>query len=462
MLIALALTIATNAPLLPSAFSPCRIKDSGRPAVCGSVEVPEDRANPASRMISLHTVVFPARSRTPRADPILFIAGGPGQGAASLGALVLRLLDGIDRDRSVILVDVRGTGASNPLTCQETGRVMRGARNESFDRCLASLRTRADLRQYTTTNIVADLEEVRRSLGIEQLDLVAVSYGTRVAVEYLLTYPSHVRAAVLRGADPVDGKTFLHADRGAETSLQAILADCEHERSCSMAFPSLRRESASIPQLLARQARVVEVTDPQTSKQRLLDAGYPLYHDLLYALMLDEVGRREVPGVIHRIATGGVGALARIAARDLGGYDEVSAGLYYSVTCAEDEPRLTAAERMEIASLETGGQQPDDRCGVWPRPEPLPPPIVLKNLGVPVLVVSGADDPGTPPMGAAPLAAQLGARHLVLPAGSHTPLFPGCAARLVREFLEKGSTNAIDARCLTSSKHQEFIIRRDR
>ncbi len=407
-------------------------------------------------------MIFPAQSRAPRPDPILFIAGGPGQGAAALGALVLRLLEGVDRDRAVILVDVRGTGASSPLICHDTGRVMRGARNEWFDRCLSSLTARADLRQYTTTSVVADLEEVRLALGIEQVNLLGVSYGTRVAVEYLITHPSHVRTAILRGADPMNGKTFLHADRNAESSLQAIVADCERERSCAMAFPTLRRELASLPSLLAKQARVVEITDPQTSKKRMLDAGYPLFHDLLYALMLDEVGRREVPAIIHRMATGGVAALARLAAQYLGGYDDVSAGLYYSVTCAEDEPRLSSAERMEIALLETGVAVPDDRCRLWPRAEPLPPPIEVNNRGVPVLVVSGEDDPATPPKGAASLASRLGAQHIVIPAGSHTPLFPGCAARLVREFLDQGSSKAVDARCLMSRKHQEFIVRRGR
>ena len=202
------------------------------------------------------------------------------------------------------------------------------------------------------------------------------------------------------------------------------------------------------------------MTDPQTSRRRLLDAGYPLYHDLLYALMLDEVGRREVPATIHRIATEGVGALARIAAQDLGGYDDVSAGLYYSVTCAEDVPRLTAAEQIEIARLETGVPEADDRCRVWPHPDPLPSPIDLRHTDVPVLVISGEDDPATPPKGAASLAEKLGAQHVVIPAGSHTPLFPGCSPRLVAEFLDQRPSKGIDARCLRSRKRQEFIVRR--
>ena len=456
VLAALTLTAALT---VPSSFSPCRIADVRRQVLCGSVPVRENPADAASRTIQLSTVIVPAQSRSERSIPLVFLAGGPGQGAASLAALILRLLEGLDRDRTVILVDVRGTGSSNPLTCDDTGRVMRGARNESFDRCLAILQSRADLRQYTTANIVSDLEEVRRFLSIEQFDLVAVSWGTRVAVQYLLTNPSHVHAAVLRGADPMDGRTFLQADRGAEAALSAILDDCARDRSCSMAFPALRREAASIPQLLARQARVIEVTDPQTSKKRLLDAGYPLYHDLLYALMLDEVGRREVPNVLHRIATEGVSALARIAAQDLGGYDDVSAGLYYSVTCAEDVPRLTAAEQIEIGRLETGVAEADDRCRFWPHAEPLPSPIEAQGSRVPVLVISGEDDPATPAKGAMALAKKLGAQHAMIVAGSHTPLFPGCSARLVREFLDRPEV-PIDARCLRSRKRQEFIVRR--
>lgn len=460
VLIAIALAIAAATLQLPDGFVPCHPAKTVRRAQCGRIAVRENRFDPASRSLSLATVIFPSGSPAPRSAPLLFLAGGPGQGAASLAALILRLLDGVDRDRTVILVDVRGSGSSNPLTCEDTGRVMRGARNESFDRCLAALRRRADLRHYTTADIVEDLEEVRAFLAVDQFDLVAVSWGTRVAVEYLLRHPSRVHAAVLRGADPMDGKTFLHADRGAERALASILDDCARDRSCAMAYPALRREAASIPQLLARQAREVEVVDPQTSKKRRLDASYPLYHDLLYALMLDEVGRRQVPDVIHTIATEGVNALARIAARDLGGYDDVSAGLYYSVVCAEDDPRLTSEERIEMGRLETGAAEADDRCRVWPHPDPLPAPIEIRKTSVPVLVISGEDDPATSAEGAAALAAKLGAQHIIIPAGSHTPLFPECSARLVREFLDQRSPKAIDARCLRSRKRQEFLVRR--
>src|SRR5690606_15090000 len=68
------------------------------------------------------------------------------------------------------------------------------------ERCLAELD--ADPRFYTTREAVGDLDAVRRALGAERIDLVGISYGTRVAQQYAMRHPEHTRAIVLAGVAP--------------------------------------------------------------------------------------------------------------------------------------------------------------------------------------------------------------------------------------------------------------------
>ena len=67
-----------------------------------------------------------AQSRS-GADPLVFLAGGPGQGAAKLAREVRELFGRIQADRDIVLVDQRGTGDSNPLDCSKRGRLARRA-----------------------------------------------------------------------------------------------------------------------------------------------------------------------------------------------------------------------------------------------------------------------------------------------------------------------------------------------
>ena len=70
------------------------------------------------------------------------------------------------------------------------------------ERCVATID--ADLRYYTTSIAVRDLDAVRAALGYAQLDLYGASYGTRVALHYALRYPERARTLVLDGVLPAD------------------------------------------------------------------------------------------------------------------------------------------------------------------------------------------------------------------------------------------------------------------
>lgn len=214
-------------------------------AWCAMFPVPENRADPHSRTIRLKLAVLRSRAQVSDKDMLVFIAGGPGQAATDSAASVATVLQPLLAHRHVLLLDQRGTGDSNALSCKDAGQPLAGGDDSSFDAaqmrreatdCLKQLATHADPRYYTTTIAVQDLEEVREALGSPSFDLVGVSYGTRVAQQYMMRHPDAVRSVVLDSVVPnplVLGEDFA---RNLHDALTAQFARCGAEPACKRKF----------------------------------------------------------------------------------------------------------------------------------------------------------------------------------------------------------------------------------
>ena len=163
-------------------------------ARCGTLRVPEDRQHPAAGSIALNVAVVPALNRRSEAAPLFVLAGGPGQSAVQLYVAFAGAFARINRNHAVVLLDQRGTGKSNPLSCdypedwRQPADPIPELRKATAD-CLAKLGQR--VRFYTTSIAVSDLDAVREALGYPEIDLYGSSYGTRVAELYMRRYPAH-------------------------------------------------------------------------------------------------------------------------------------------------------------------------------------------------------------------------------------------------------------------------------
>ena len=174
-------------------------------AECGELRVPEnpDRARTAARSNCSSRACRPSAS-TRSADPLFLIAGGPGTSAVDLYTSSAGPFDRVRRDRDIILVDQRGTGRSHRLDCdygdqnlfERIDEVEVGPANI---KCRDELSKKSDLRMYTTSVAVRDLDAVRAVLGYERINLYGNSYGTRVAQHYARRYPKATRTLILDG-----------------------------------------------------------------------------------------------------------------------------------------------------------------------------------------------------------------------------------------------------------------------
>jgi pimeloyl-ACP methyl ester carboxylesterase len=441
-------------------LKPCKLPGFDGEARCGTWEVFENRAARSGRRIALRVVVLPAREKPAAPDPVVFFEGGPGGSAVASGPSLAGELAETLRHRDLLLVDARGTGDSHPLRCPqpEEIRAVEEALDSFMDpaavrRCREALSKDNDLSQYTTASIVDDVDEARAALGYDKVNLLGASYGTRAAMVFLRRHPESVRTVVLQSALPMDARVPTFLAPHTEAAFDRMAAACAAEASCRAAFPDPRADLEAVLKKLADGPVAVPVrgTDGNAQTMRLSRNGVvQTVRYLLYRVP----GTRALPLLLHRAAQGDFLPLAQ-RAFDLAGFllkGGGLGGLYLSVTCSED---VAFVDRDEATRLAAGTFMGDFRlrqqlaaCAEWPAaklPESFLEPV---RSGVPVLLVAGENDPGTPLEWAEKVARFLpNSRLFVVPGGAH--VFYGldgieCLDRLTADFVTRGSAEGLD------------------
>ena len=100
-------------------LKPCRVSGVDEQLLCGKLSVFENRQTRTGRKIDLNIVALPALDQRNKEAPLFDLAGGPGVASTSAALFYATDLREYRRHRDVVLVDQRGTGASNPLHCED-------------------------------------------------------------------------------------------------------------------------------------------------------------------------------------------------------------------------------------------------------------------------------------------------------------------------------------------------------
>lgn len=429
-------------------------------AWCAPFEVPENRADPHSRKITLNLAVIRSEAQVPAKDMLVFLAGGPGQAATETWPSIAPALDPLLSHRDVLLIDQRGTGKSNPLDCKAAEKATLGTQGLPFDaqrlraqttQCLAEIETRADPRYYTTTAAVADLDDARRALGVASLDLVGVSYGTRMAQQYAMHHPDVVRSVVLDGVVPnslVLGEDFAG---NLEDALKAQFARCTAEPACKARFGDPYQTLYQLRDALRANPHKVSFRDPQTYQSVERTLSDDALSSVVRMFAYSPITAALLPLSIDAAAHGDVGPLlgqAKLITGDLA--DSMNSGMQFSVFCSEDADLLKPRPQDAHSILGTRMIETLQAvCSVWPRGE-RPADFHQPFKGaIPTLLLSGQYDPVTPPRYGEEVASHLSrARHLVLKGQGHNVIGEGCTPKLVKHFIEDLDPQKLDARCL--------------
>ncbi|MGH8168979.1 MAG: alpha/beta hydrolase [Steroidobacteraceae bacterium] len=442
-------------------------------AECGHLSVPENPAAPLGRRIELRVAVVPAVSTRKSPDPLFVLAGGPGMAATSFYASVAPVFALIHRDRDIVLVDQRGTGGSNALECESseedlyestTAQVVAGA-----ERCLKMLAAHADVRFYTTSLAVRDLDRVRAALGYDRIDLYGASYGTVVAQQYLRRFPDRVRSVILDGVVPPQLALGATSALDAQAALSSIFSRCAQQPACHTRFGDPAAAYRRIRDELTAHAVWVDLTDPTSGEPyRLQFTAYHLALVLRLASYTPDLAAL-LPLDLHEAgASGNFVPLAGqflLMGRVYG--DAIAEGMNDTVVCSEDVPfyHVNAEQRAELARTFLGTSQLDGLeaiCGVWPRGPVDPDFHQPLHSDVPALLLSGSNDPITPPRYAAEAAR--GFTHslsLVVPGFGHGQLTDPCMAGVMAQFVRRASVAGLDTACTRNLSPMPFFLTRN-
>lgn len=477
VLLALPATVRAQAPAAPTPvplapgwqgkLTPCPLPDGKGQALCGTYEVFEDREARSGRKIPLKIVLLPATGPDRAPDPVFFLSGGPGQGETEEAPDLVQ--DPLRARRDLVLVDTRGTGESNPLTCRVWGDGTRLDHLFPLDTVIAcrdELKKRADLTRYTTAAAMDDLDEVRRYLGYGRVNLSGGSYGTYAAQVFLVRHPEAVRSITLIGVLKMGEPLPLHHARNAQHALELLARDCAAEPACHAAFPHFQDEVSTVLDRLAQKPVRVEVIHPETGKSISVLLTRSAAADEIRFSLYNPRRASRLPLRVHQAFLGDYRELARGAVGlRVGLQAEIAFGLQFSITCAENLPRI---DPKEIPAATRGTFFGDDRvreqlalCTHWPH-APLPPhsgdPV---HSDVPALLLTGERDAITPPADAA-LVAQGFPRGLLvqIPHGSHAD-YLDCQPRVIADFVERGSVEGLDASCLKATQALPFVTEAD-
>jgi pimeloyl-ACP methyl ester carboxylesterase len=445
---------------------PCASGEGPVDAYCGRLEVFENPQAGSGRRIPLNIVVLPSLSGE-SADPLFFLAGGPGQAAAQLATQVREIFRRVLRDRDVVLVDQRGTGKSNPLNCRSEANTLHAAM-ESDEESVARLKAclagyDADVRYYTTTIAMDDLDAVRAHLGYERINLYGGSYGTRAALVYVRRHGERVRSMILDGVAPTDMRLPLFAARDAQRALDKLLADCDAAASCRAAQPGLARRVRTLLARLEANPPRVRLMHPRTGIFEEVVMRARIVATIIFGALYNPLTASLVPALVARAEENDFQGLVALGFANDGTDENMSVGMQLSVICSEDAPRVTAADlRREGAGTVFGGYLLSgqvEACEMWPKGHVDPSYYEPVVSDVPALVLSGDVDPVTPPQWGEAVTQHLkNARHIVVPATGHGVIATACGQQLVQQFIERAGAADLDTSCVSTVRRPPFFL----
>jgi pimeloyl-ACP methyl ester carboxylesterase len=215
----------------------------------GQFAVPENRNDPNSRKITLTFVRFPSTSATP-GEPIVYLAGGPGgSGIGTARGARFPIFMKLREVADVIAFDQRGTGLSNDLPVCRPQAVLSPEQPLTHASITDYYRTEIaacfdwwksqgmDIDGYTTLESAHDLDDLRRALGVEKINLWGISYGSHLGLAMMKAHPKSVRRAVLASIEGLDETVKLPAETDAYFA--RVQAAIDQEPKAKAAYPDL-------------------------------------------------------------------------------------------------------------------------------------------------------------------------------------------------------------------------------
>lgn len=415
----------TNASFTKGA---CPSVVTGAGVSCGFLTVPENRKNPQSKMIKLQ-VAIAQRGAMPDPSPVIFLQGGPG------GSAVQDFTSSFAKggqfnfgNHDVVVVDQRGTGLSQPsLVCTEVDAlqyqtdvnltVQQGIalQDKALNACHARLTGEGiDLSAYTTYNDANDIHDLITTMHYQQVGIYGVSYGTRVALELMRSFPQNIKDVVLDSTVPADVHLLPNEPKNTVRVFNTLFQGCASDANCNAKYPNLSSTFYSLVDQLNANPITFQTVDQgdQTNNPHYNMNFTVLFNgDSLVSLLFSSFYVTNaiplLPQMIYEIKQGNYSHWLTTLYGILSFQgDSLSYGVYFSVECSEDVAFVTAQQLATAAQAYPPDIRADQlaniqselpecqRWGVPAAPASQGQPV---SSNIPTIVMESEYDPVTPP-----------------------------------------------------------------
>jgi pimeloyl-ACP methyl ester carboxylesterase len=426
---------------------------------CGTLTVDETRGGPGTRRVALPVTIVKARAPKPGAVPVVFLHGGPGGGVVQNVGRYLRGPMGelVAADQDWIFFDQRGGGVASPiLDCGAVALNDAGPMNDVAAQQLIACAQRlkasgVDLSRYNAEEVVKDIQDLRKALGLKQVDLMGVSYGTRIALAVVKHAPQGVRAVVLDSPWTPEAKWAEGGPEMVSDAVNEIFKRCAADAACNAKYPHPRADLDAFATKLLAGPQVINgktyVADDLGGY--LMDAAY------------SGPDARALPATVTRFAAGDLTRLDDQMA-DRSGYNEAQ---HLTHLCKEEFPFESEAAMRKGAqrdpvtrALETSFGRYFAVCKAYDVGAPDPVEAQPVSSALPTLFLSAEIDPGCPPAVAKAAVGRFSKGQLTIIPNTTHGVFRGsaCARKMIRAFLAD-PTAKVDESCL-HPEHDKFVF----
>ncbi|MFK8105475.1 MAG: alpha/beta fold hydrolase [Saprospiraceae bacterium] len=382
------------------------------------LQVPENWEEPKSKLIKIAVAVLKNTSNKENANAVVFIQGGPGGSGIDL---IGNWRDHpLRKNNDIVLVDIRGTGFSEPRLCPDLGesflKILAKNQTVTIDEeekvamalsCKQDLLNRGvDINAYNSLSIAKDLNALKIQLGYKKWHVYGVSYGTYMAQVYASVFLEDIESLILDS--PIDDVATYYTNNTSNfvTSLSMVFEKCKNDPECNQQYPDLENIFYQVVDNLAQDPIKVSIdTKIGDSDEFVYNAEdfKVAIQQALYHKQLIEV----IPLLIYQFHTENEAALGNLVAA-FSSLLSMDYGVYYCVSCNEVLPnnefskfKANALKHQQLNGGISFYQSDFKVCEKWN--EYKTDSLLLKHdlsnlnkLTAPVLVFSGEYDPITP------------------------------------------------------------------
>lgn len=301
----------------------------------GRLVVRENRSNPQTKLIELAFVRLKSTADKP-GYPVVYLDGGPGSSAINIARVpdYMRAFMKLRETGDVILLDQRGIGRSKPnlsRLASDNLPLDAFANNDSMMRVFKArlgdavtyFRSQGvDIHAYNTIESAHDVDDLRKALGAEKLNLVGFSYGTHLGLACIRYHGANLNRVVLVGTEGPDHTNKLPST--SDTSLKRLASLAAAAPELGGKVPDLVGMLREVLARLEKQPVTLQITDQRTKKPIEVTVGK---NGLQFLIMRDLGDTNDLPifpAWFYTMHQGDYSILARFVERR---YNQYSGGI---------------------------------------------------------------------------------------------------------------------------------------